>query len=269
MTESSSPSTTQERLAANGLTIPDGHTIVSLADRPDLVRPASIHNSAVWPEFMFQDPVADEHFGQCWRAWPELQFVLLDGAGEIVATNNAMPIAWDGRDDWLPAGWDDQVLQSLEVIAGRAVPNTLGAMQIVVRPGLQGGGFSGTMVGAMRAAARAAGYGAVIACVRPTLKSSYPLTPIERYALWTREDGLPFDPWIRLHVRLGGRVVRAAPESMTMPGSVADWESWTGLSFPESGTYVVPFATQPILIDRERDTGVYHDQNVWVVHDLG
>jgi hypothetical protein len=125
------------------------------------------------------------------------------------------------------------------------------------------------MLGAMHAAGRAAGYRAVIACVRPTEKHRYPLTPIERYAEWTRPDGLPFDPWIRLHVRLGGRIVRAAPHSMRIRGSVADWEGWTGLSFPDSGPYVVPTATSPVTIDRERDEGVYFDENVWVVHDLG
>ena len=146
--------------------------------------------------------------------------------------------------------------------------HALGAMQIAMRSDLRGAGLSGTMVGAMRAAAKSAGYRAVIACVRPTWKDRYPLAPIESYARWTRDDGLPFDPWIRLHARLGGRIVRAAPESMMVRGSVADWESWTGMAFPESGRYVVPRATQPVIIDRERDEGVYFDQNVWMVHAI-
>jgi hypothetical protein len=29
---------------------------------------------------------------------------------------------------------------------------------------------------------------------------------------------------------------------MTIPGMLADWEGWTGLTFPESGDYVVPGA---------------------------
>jgi hypothetical protein len=55
---------------------------------------------------------------------------------------------------------------------------------------------------------------------------------------------------------------------MTMRGSVADWERWTGLAMPESGLYVVARATSPVRIDRERDEGVYYDENVWMVHDL-
>lgn len=258
----------EKLLRANGLLIPAGHAIVSLAERPDLSDPSGHFNASAWPTYMLESPIANGQFGRCYSDWPELQFVLLDAEGEIVATNNAMPLAWDGTDDGLPTGWEDQVIRSAADFDAGRPPNTLGAMQIVVRPGLRGGGFSGTMVGAMQAAARAAGYRAVIACVRPTWKERYPLIPIERYALWTRDDGLPFDPWIRLHARLGGRLVRASPESMTLRGSVADWESWTGMSIPDSGSYIIPVATQPLVIDRDRDEGVYHDENVWMVHDL-
>ncbi|HET9519598.1 MAG TPA: hypothetical protein VFO73_00965 [Candidatus Limnocylindrales bacterium] len=264
----SGEASSEKRLRAHGLEIPAGHALVSLAERPDLISPSDHFNGAAWPAFMLESPVANGLFGRCFRDWPQLQFVLLDADGSMVATSNAMPLAWDGTDDGLPAGWEDQVIRSVADFDAGRPPNTLGAMQIVTDPNARGSGLSGTMVGAMRAAARAAGYRAVIACVRPTLKPSYPLTSIDRYARWQRADGLPFDPWIRLHARLGGRIVRASPESMTMRGSVADWERWTGLALPESGSYVIAGATSPLEIDRERDEGVYHDQNVWMVHDL-
>lgn len=263
-----STSSAQARLGANGLTLPEGHSIVSLEERPDLIDPSDRFNGNAWPAYMLESPVANGLFGRCFRDWPQFQFALLADDGSIAATNNAMPLDWDGTDDGLPEGWEDQVIRSAaDHDEGRA-PNTLGAMQIVTDPAARGAGLSGTMVGAMRAAARAAGYTALIACVRPTQKELYPLTPIGAYARWTRDDGLPFDPWIRLHARLGGRIVKASPASMTMRGTVADWERWTGMAFPESGPYVVPRATQPVVIDRERDEGVYADQNVWMVHDV-
>ena len=128
--------------------------------------------------------------------------------------------------------------------------------------------LSGLMVEAMKGLARAHGFRSLVACVRPTLKESYPTIPIERYARWTRDDGLPFDPWIRLHVRLGGRVVRPSPTSMTLRGAVSDWERWTGMAFPETGSYVVPGAAALVQIDREIEEGIYGDPNVWVIHDL-
>jgi hypothetical protein len=77
---------------------------------------------------------------------------------------------------------------------------------------------------------------------------------------------LPFDPWLRVHWRAGARLERLAPDSMTITGSVANWQEWTGLRFPESGQYVVQGALQPVSIDRERDVGTYLDPNVWMVH---
>lgn len=251
-----------------GLALPAGHRLVSLEERPDLIIPSDRHNGAAWPAFMLESEVANGLFGRCFADWPQLQFVLLDGEERIVATSNGMPLVWDGTDEDLPEGWEDQVGRSVRDHDEGRTPNTLGAMQIVVARDAQGGRHSGTMVLAMREAARRAGYRALIACVRPNHKPRYPLTPLERYVTWTRADGLPFDPWIRLHERVGGRIVRPSPRSMVMRGSVADWETWTGMLFPESGAYVVDGATQPIRIDRERDEGVYEDQNVWMVHAL-
>jgi len=51
-----------------------------------------------------------------------------------------------------------------------------------------------------------------------------------------------------------------------VPGTAAAWEEWTGLAFPESGSYVVSGALVPIEIDRERDEGVHVEPNVWMVH---
>lgn len=135
-------------------------------------------------------------------------------------------------------------------------------------PARQGEGLAALMVETMRALCRLHGWDRLIACVRPTLKAAYPLVPIDRYARWTRPDGLPFDPWIRLHVRLGGRIVRCAPASMRIEGSVAEWQTWTGMAFPEGGEYVVPGAAATVSIDREADAGIYLDPNVWLVHDL-
>jgi GNAT superfamily N-acetyltransferase len=258
----------QERLERHGLAVPSGARLTSFAERPDLDSAFGAVSFGVWEPFMNEDPVANAAFTFAFDTFPELQLLLLDEAGSPVAAAHAMPLAWDGTDDGLPDGWDAQVLRSqADHAAGRPF-DTLGAMLIVVKPGVRGGGLAGTMLGALRAAARAHGFGALIACVRPNEKERYPLVPIERYAFWARDDGLPLDPWIRLHIRLGGRIVRTSPESMTVRGTISEWETWTGLRFPDSGDYVVKQATAPVRIDVERDEGVYHDQNVWVVHAL-
>lgn len=251
-----------------GAQLPRGTRLVSLAEQPDLRGPLGDHNVSVWPEFMLHSAVANRNWDLLFEIWPDYQLVLLDADDRIVAAHNSAPLAWDGTDAGLPDGWEDQFEWSVAQRRDGIEPTALGALQIVVGLDRQGTGLAGTMLTAMRENARAHGLHSVIACVRPTWKPRYPLVTIERYATWRRGDGLPFDPWIRLHVRLGGRIVRPSPRSMTITGTVADWESWTEMAFPESGEYVVPGACEPVRIERGADLGTYHDPNVWVVHPL-
>ena len=117
--------------------------------------------------------------------------------------------------------------------------------------------------------ARGAGLSHLIAPVRPSHKDRYPTIPIERYARWTRPDGAAFDPWIRVHTRLGARIGPAIPYSMRITGTVAEWESWTRMPFPESGDYVFPAGLATVHIDRDIDTGEYWEPNVWLIHQTG
>ncbi|MGE5529033.1 MAG: GNAT family N-acetyltransferase, partial [Patescibacteria group bacterium] len=57
---------------------------------------------------------------------------------------------------------------------------------------------------------------ALIAPVRPIWKTRYPLTPMESYVQWKRGDGAPFDPWIRVHWRLGAQPLCVAPNTLTV-----------------------------------------------------
>lgn len=251
-----------------GLSLPPGTRLVSLAERPDLREALGDHNVSVWPAFMLESALANEHWHHLADEFADFQMALLDTDGRILAGHNSAPLLWDGTDVGLPDGWEDQFARSIAALTDRTSVTTLGALQIVVAPERQGTGLAGLMLEAMRANARARGLRAVIACVRPTWKPRYPLTPIDRYATWVREDGLPFDPWIRIHVRAGGRLGPPSPRSMTITGTVAEWEEWTGMAFPDSGTYVVAGACEPVTIDRAADRGRYHDANVWIVHDL-
>ena len=49
-------------------------------------------------------------------------------------------------------------------------------------------------------------------------------------------------------------------------GTVAEWESWTDMVFPETGAYVVSDALGLDDIDREKDIGTYVEEGLWVQH---
>jgi hypothetical protein len=79
-------------------------------------------------------------------------------------------------------------------------------------------------------------------------------------------SSLLFDPWLRVHERLGGTILRPEPHSMTITGTVAEWEGWTGMTFPESGGYWFPAGLAPLAVDRDADRGSYREPNVWMLH---
>jgi hypothetical protein len=73
-------------------------------------------------------------------------------------------------------------------------------------------------------------------------------------------------PWLRVHERMGGEVADVAPAAMTVEGSLTEWEGWTGIAFPDSGSFVVPGGLVPVEIDVTEDAGRYVEPAVWVQH---
>ncbi len=206
------------------------------------------------------------HWDSLFDVFADLQVLLCDRAGTLIALGHTIPFVWDGTVEDLPSTIDEVMDRAVEARRCGHEPTALSALAALVSPKHQGRGLSSEILRAMRLLAAKCSMGSLVAPVRPTLKSLYPLTPIERYARWKRADGSPFDPWLRVHWRLGAELLRIAPKAATITGTVADWEAWTGMSFPESGAYVVPGALQPIKIDREQNIGRYEDPNVWMRH---
>lgn len=245
-------------------------SIVTAATRPDLQGKTTEFTRPLWPKFMNESPLARRLWGALVDKFGDYQFQLLDDSSdEIIAAANCLPLSWDEDLGSLPEeGWDWALSRGIDdAMAGRTF-KTLCALQIVIKPALRGQGFSGTMLHHMKALGRAAGLKQLLAPVRPTFKPLYPLTPIDRYITWRREDNSHFDPWIRIHERDGARIIHPCHRAMEIPGTVAQWESWTNLKFPESGDYVVAGALNPITIDVERDRGIYIEPNVWMHHPL-
>jgi len=240
-----------------------GVELYSLAERPDLgVHPSRNDLFSVWSEFLLHDPVVNEHIGRLWTELPEFQTIAYDPDADLVlGEGDTVPVRWSGEPE--PGGIDWALRQ--QVLEG-GEPTTLCAVQVMINPDAQGRGLSRLVLERMASVARDHGLDALIAPVRPTLKHHYPLMPMERFIEWRRDDGELFDPWLRTHERLGARILAVAPESMTVPGSRADWEEWTGLQFPSDGDYVVPGALVPV--EMRGGEGLYVEPNVWMLHPV-
>jgi GNAT superfamily N-acetyltransferase len=240
---------------------------LSLAEQPDREADFDELADAGWPRFLRQ---RDElglgaHWPELFTQWADYQLVVMDGL-QTLAVGHTIPISWDGTPGDLPDSMAAILARAAEDTKIGRRPTVLSALAALAAPAHRGKGVSTTLLRAMQTLASSTRLGALVAPVRPTLKDRYPLAPMERYVRWTREDGGPFDPWMRTHWRLGAETVGVIPRAMVIAGSVAQWEEWTAMRFPDSGEYVVPGALQPVRIDRDRDEGRYEDPNVWMKH---
>jgi hypothetical protein len=222
----------------------------------------------IWPEYNLHGDVMNRYWGRLTDELPDFQFVLYDDADDqVLAEGHTIPCRWDGTTAGLGPGIDHAIAGGFSLHETGGVPNALCALAAEVLPGQRRRGLSAVVVRAMARLAAGAGLSHLVAPVRPSWKGRYPLAPIERYVRWTTADGEAFDPWIRVHVRMGGEILAPIPRSLRITGSVADWESWTELAYPESGDYVFPHGLATVAIDCEADTGSYWEPNVWIAHD--
>lgn len=237
---------------------------VTVAERPDLAGPAWEVTQDALREYNNHGDVLNAYWGRLTEERPEFQFHLLGDDDEILVRARSIPVRWDRSVEGLPAGIDGAIASGFDAKGA----NVLCALLITVPRNLQGRGLSAVAVEAMRELARRHGLTALIAPVRPSWKERYPLMPIERYAAWRRPDGFLFDPWMRVHERVGATVLKPEPRSLRITGTVAEWENWTRMAFPESGDYWFPGGLATLTIERDADAGRYWEPNVWMQHDV-
>jgi GNAT superfamily N-acetyltransferase len=242
--------------------------ITTVAQRPELAG-AEIDVGG-WSDFMRHNRISEAYFWQTLEAFPATCLIATAEDGSVVADAQAVQLRLGGRDRTeLPAGgWEQTVVWAFADARHHVVPDVACALNISVTRDLQGQGLAGLMLTVLREAVADLGLASLLAPVRPTHKHLEPRTPMPEYARRVREDGLPYDPWLRTHVRVGGRIVGTAPTSWLVSGTLEEWRTWTGLAFDRSGAVEVPGALTTVHCDVESGNAVYVEPNVWVQHAL-
>lgn len=187
-------------------------------------------------------------------------------------------------------------------------PNALSAISITICPEYRSQGLAEALILAMKQSAIENGYDAMVVPLRPTRKCDFPTVNMADYISWLswpstmkvnsgsliskiptnhwQNAKLPFDPWLRKHIRLGAKVAKVATRSMLVEGSLEEWERWTGLELsqlvgrndtplkvePGSGRMYLeiafPRGLVPLRYYVEEDRCVYLEPNVWLHHEL-
>lgn len=243
---------------------------ISGKDDIAIIRQANRDMNYAFPEFMYNNAPMSVWWQSLYNEFAEYQFILVDKESrELMALGNSLPLNWQKPLEELPEGgieWGSRT--AVEQHKAGIKPNILCAYQIIVSREARGRGISRIAVETMIAEARQHGLSMLIAPVRPNRKADFPLIPIDEYMGWIREDGLPYDDWLRVHIRLGGRIIKACHNSYTVRGTLEEWHVWTELEYPGNGQYVVPGGLVPITYDKEKNLGLYVEPNIWTVHQV-
>lgn len=219
-----------------------------------------------WPEFMQHDSIVEKYWTSLYNDFLEFQFAAFSVNG-IAGVGNSLPIYWEGDFKKLPIrGLDWAMEQAVVDNKNKMTPNVLVGVQILINPDLRNKGLSYEFLELMKRVARTQGIEHIALPARPTQKHLYPLIPMEEYITWTNQKGEPFDSWIRVHIKAGGKIMSICSESMTIQGDINEWHDWTGLNFQSSGLYTVEKALCPINIDLNKNIGKYIEPNLWIVH---
>ncbi|HZX08317.1 N-acetyltransferase [Kribbella sp.] len=247
------------------ISLPSGRIleITTVADRPDLAH-ADI-DVGTWPVFMRHNRVSEAYFPQTVTTFPSTCLIATSD-GRPIGDAHAVQLSTAGRDPFPSGGWEQAVVWAFADARNNVRPDIACALNISVARDFQGEGVAALLLAALREGAAGLGLSALDAPVRPTDK--HPSLPMAEYAARTRPDGLPIDPWLRTHVRAGGRVTGIAPASWVVAGSLAEWRTWTGLPFDADGPVVVEGGLVPVECDVAADRAVYVEPNVWVRHEF-
>lgn len=235
--------------------------VEKLSDNKKLVEVINKIHSEPWPVFLSEDSWVKKYWQRLYQVYPEYQLLFRINS-EYIGVANSAPIYWNGNIDDLPAGFDEAIET---IIEEDKKPNTLCGLAVVISKEHLGKGISSKIINNLKKLAKSYGYSNLILPVRPTLKSQYPTILMNNYINW-KKNNLPFDPWLRVHIKIGGEILKVANPSMIVKGTVSDWQRWTGMYFGESNKYIVQGALNPVNIDLKSNLGEYIEPNVWVLH---
>lgn len=244
----------------------DNYHIISGKEQLNILEKISELRKQVWPDFI---RVSDDIIFKIYELYPDFQISLLDCNNELIGIANSIPLIWtkslfelsnDGVSWVINTGVNEQYDMELA--------DVLCAISITIAENHRNKGISKILLQHLKNISFNKNFSFLIVPVRPSLKSLYPLIPIDKYIKWKNKDGLTFDPWIRIHIALGAGILNVCHRSACIKASIEQWEQWTGMNFPGDGAYVIKGALAPVNIEYANNLGTYVEPNVWVYYSI-
>ena len=242
------------------------YKIIHLNDHPEKQNDFQEMMNRNWDIIGTMDDVGWEYWFEMLEKNPEFQFGVYEGE-QLLGVGNCVPVWTDIELEDLPhEGWRWAIKASLKVREG--TPKFVSAISATIDKSARGKRISQVILKEFKRLAKEFKACALIAPVRPNMKSQYPLIPMETYLTWRREDGSHFDTWLKIHESIGGKILKISQDCMIATRDLATWSKVTGQDYKSSGHYLVDGALNPIEIDLDKNKGIYREPGVWVLHEL-
>lgn len=194
---------------------------------------------------------------------------------ELIGHGVTTRIYWDGSLDQLPRGWQGAVRRSLEDdLAGGGKANTLVGLFIRVQSRFRQHGWAAPIAAEMKALAARCGLHSLIIPLRLPQRylREYAEMPFEEFAALRRDDGEYQDHWLRLHTRLGARVLTTCRTSHQHAMHLEDFHQQLDAEpIRRSGTHLARLGGDwvQVYVDLEREFVLMDQGCVWVEHPVG
>jgi len=243
------------------------YIVCEKSKRPDLLDRVNELNNSAWPKFVDGENVMRTYWGFIKDKFPDHQLLLLID-DKVAAVINTAAFYWDKEDEEID---DGGIYWALKRIShdyySNIRPNTLMALQVIINPIFRGKGLSYYCVKELIRFGKMKNYQRLVIPLRPSMKHKYPLIKAADYMEWRDEYDLPYDPWLRVHVKFGAKLVKKC-KGICVAGTKKDWECWTGLKFLSAGDYVIPGGLNTVRFEPREKLMIYEQENVWAIHNL-
>lgn len=203
---------------------------------------------------------------------------------EILAAGGiTTQIAWDADPAHLPAGWQGSIRKSYEDTKAGTRPDTLVAILAFTPNRFRGRGLSSVVLSRMIRNAREKGFKRLIVPALPPSQFEEDKVGLsmDEIAALTSADGRPYDYWIRVHAKLGARVIGSCETSHRFAYTLADFGRYVSSTpIAASGDHTVRLDLDRALggnaknmsrivhADLERDLVTFRWGCVWVQYDI-
>ncbi|MGQ3889378.1 GNAT family N-acetyltransferase [Legionella sp. CNM-1927-20] len=242
------------------------YKIISGAKQLKFFNKISELRKQVWPNFI---RLPDDIVFKLYKLYPEFQISLLAPNKELIGVLNSIPITWTKSLSELPNEGVNWVINTgINGNPDTEKANIVCAVSVTVADNYRNRGISKILLQHLKEISFNKKFTYLIVPARPSLKSLYPLTSIDKYITWKNRNGEIFDPWLRTHIDLGAQILSICYYSAYISADIKQWEQWTEMSFLDDGAYIVKGALVPVEIDCKSNLGKYIEPNIWVYYSL-